>query len=126
MAYDLGWRDLSCMGSQYYETPAIDKLAAEGLLFTDAYAAAPVCTPTRAALMTGKAPARLHITAVFDRDQGKKPLLPPKWLHHLPHREQTLAERLKRQGYLTSIMGNKSSPSKNCFQQECTCQEAIN
>lgn len=105
LADDLGWRDLSCMGSQYYETPNIDRLAAEGLLFTDAYAAAPVCTPTRAAFVTGKAPARLGITAVFDRDRGEMPLLPPDWPHTLPHHENTVSERLKESGYLTALMG---------------------
>lgn len=105
LADDLGWRDLSCMGSQFYETPWIDQLAAEGLLFTDAYAAAPVCLPTRAALMTGKTPARLHMTAVFDRDGGEMPLLPPDWRNELPHEETTLAERLKALGYTTGIMG---------------------
>lgn len=105
MADDLGWRDLGCMGSKYYETPAIDQLASEGLLFTDAYAAAPVCSPTRAALMTGKTPARLNHTAVFDRDGGKMPLLPPDWSGELPLEETTIAERLKNLGYTTAIMG---------------------
>jgi arylsulfatase A-like enzyme len=105
MADDLGWRDLGVMGSQYYETPAIDQLAAEGLLFTDAYSAAPVCAPTRAALMTGKSPARLNQTAVFDRDRGEMPLVPPQWVHHLPLDEITIAERLKEHGYTTAIMG---------------------
>jgi len=62
LADDLGWRDLSCFGSQYYETPKIDALCAEGMKFTQAYAAAPLCSPTRASLMTGQAPARLHLT----------------------------------------------------------------
>ena len=105
MADDMGWKDLGCMGSQYYETPQIDQLASEGLLFTDAYAAAPVCLPTRAAMMTGKTPARLHMTAVFDRDAGKMPLLPPGWNNILPHEELTMAERLKALGYKTAIMG---------------------
>ena len=105
MADDLGWRDLSCMGSKYYETPAIDNLASEGLLFTDAYAAAPVCLPTRAAMMTGKTPARLHMTAVFDRDRGEMPLVPPHWNNTLPHQEYTMAERLQDLGYVTAIMG---------------------
>ena len=105
LADDLGWRDLSCMGSRYYETPAIDQLAADGLLFTDAYAAAPVCLPTRASLMTGKTPARLNMTAVFDRDGGKMPLVPPEWNNSLPHEEYTIAERLKDNGYKTAIMG---------------------
>lgn len=105
LADDLGWRDLSCMGSEYFETPNIDRLASQGLLFTDAYAAAPVCTPTRAAFMTGKSPAQLGITAVFDRDRREMPLLPPDWPHALPHHEYTIAERLKDGGYVTAHMG---------------------
>jgi arylsulfatase A-like enzyme len=105
LADDLGWRDLGCMGSQFYETPAIDGLAAKGLLFSRAYASAPVCLPTRAALMTGKSPARLGMTAVFDRDRGEKPLLPPDWPNELPHDEVTLAEYLREHGYATAIIG---------------------
>ena len=66
---DLGWKDLGCYGSTFYETPHADRLADEGMRFTQAYAAAPVCSPTRASLMTGKNPARLgftgHITAIL-------------------------------------------------------------
>ena len=53
---DLGWADVGCFGSRYYETPNIDRLAAQGMRFTDAYAACPVCSPTRASIMTGKYP----------------------------------------------------------------------
>ena len=59
---DLGWRDIGANGSEYYKTPNIDQLAAEGMSFTNAYAASSVCTPTRAAIMTGKYPARLLLT----------------------------------------------------------------
>ena len=59
---DMGWRDLGCQGSTFYETPNIDRMAAQGIRFTDAYAACPVCSPTRAAVMTGRYPARLHLT----------------------------------------------------------------
>jgi len=62
LADDYGWSQLGCYGSQYYETPNIDGLAAEGMKFTDAYAACSVCSPTRASIMTGKYPARLHLT----------------------------------------------------------------
>ena len=62
---DLGWKDLSCMGSNYYQTPNIDKMAAEGMLFTNAYSAAPVCSPARGAILSGKHPARTKFTAVF-------------------------------------------------------------
>ena len=59
---DLGWKDLSCYGSSFYETPNIDRLADIGYRFTQAYSAHPVCSPTRAAIMTGKHPTRLNIT----------------------------------------------------------------
>ena len=59
---DLGWGDLGCYGSTFYETPDLDRLAAEGTLFTDAYAACPVCSPTRASLLTGRYPARVGVT----------------------------------------------------------------
>ena len=62
LADDLGWRDLGCSGSTFHETPNLDRLAARGMRFTDAYAACPVCSPTRASLMTGKYPARFPIT----------------------------------------------------------------
>src|SRR5687767_13279775 len=59
---DMGWTDLGCYGSTFHRTPNIDKLASEGMRFTNAYAACPVCSPTRASILTGKYPARLHIT----------------------------------------------------------------
>ncbi|MEI7673362.1 MAG: sulfatase-like hydrolase/transferase, partial [Deltaproteobacteria bacterium] len=59
---DMGWMDLTCQGSKFYETPNIDRLAREGMRFTDAYAACPVCSPTRASILTGKYPARLGLT----------------------------------------------------------------
>jgi len=62
LADDLGWTDLSCYGSDLYETPHIDRLARDGMKFTQAYSACTVCSPTRAAILTGKYPARLHVT----------------------------------------------------------------
>ena len=59
---DLGWADTGCYGSTFYETPHIDRLAGQGMRFTNAYAACPVCSPTRASILTGKYPARLHLT----------------------------------------------------------------
>ena len=59
---DLGWVDLTCYGSTFYETPNIDRLASDGMRFTDAYAACPVCSPTRASILTGKYPATLGLT----------------------------------------------------------------
>src|SRR5690348_11671950 len=62
LADDLGWADLSCYGSRFYRTPNLDQLARDGIRFTQAYAACPVCSPTRASILTGKWPARLHLT----------------------------------------------------------------
>ncbi len=63
---DMGWKDLGCYGSTFYETPNIDKLAKEGMLFTDAYAACPVCSPTRASIMSGRYPATVGVTDWID------------------------------------------------------------
>ena len=68
---DLGWMDLSCQGSRYYETPNLDRLAAQGMRFTNAYAACAVCSPTRAAVQTGRYPGRLGVTDwIRSRFQG--------------------------------------------------------
>src|SRR6185369_13379092 len=77
---DLGWKDLGCFGSTFYETPHIDKFAAQGMKFTNAYAACPVCSPTRASILTGKYPARLHLTDWIpgNGDRPKNKLLQPK------------------------------------------------
>ncbi len=103
---DLGWTDFACFGSKYYQTPNIDRLAKEGMKFNSAYAACTVCSPTRAALLTGKYPARLHIT---DWIEGhKRPyakLKIPDWLMHLPLEEVTIAEMLKTKGYATASIG---------------------
>ncbi len=91
---DLGWRDLTCYGSTFYETPWIDQLAAQGALLTDAYAAAPVCSPTRASLLTGKYPATLGITDwIGAHSQGRLMAVP--YLDHLPRHEITIATALR-------------------------------
>ena len=59
---DLGWTDLTCYGSGFYETPNLDLLASKGMLFTDAYSSSPVCSPTRASILSGKYPARVGVT----------------------------------------------------------------
>lgn len=103
-ADDLGWADLGCTGSTFHETPRLDRLAAEGMSFTNAYAACPVCSPSRAALMTGRWPARVGITDyIAGRRIGK--LLPAPFLHELPHEEVTVAEALKQAGYATGMFG---------------------
>ncbi len=104
---DLGWRDLGCYGSDFYQTPAIDQLAAEGMRFTDAYAACPVCSPTRASILTGKSPARLHLTDWLPgrRDTPSQKLARPQIQPHLAPEERTLAEVLKGAGYVSASIG---------------------
>ena len=101
---DMGWRDATCYGSSFYETPNIDRLAREGMLFTDAYAASPVCSPTRASILTGKYPARLKITNWIGGNQEGK-LKPAIYLPFLPREEVTIAEALKQAGYATGFIG---------------------
>lgn len=103
---DMGLTDLGCYGSTFYETPHIDKLAAGGMRLTNGYSACTVCSPTRAAVLTGKYPARLHITdwiAGHDRPFAK--LKPPDWTQHLPLEEATIAEVFKSAGYATAHIG---------------------
>ncbi|MCH7917684.1 MAG: sulfatase [Planctomycetes bacterium] len=105
---DLGWMDLGCQGSKYYHTPNIDRLAEEGMRFTDAYAACNVCSPTRAAIMTGKYPARLMLTQWLPagrwQPQGHR-LREARFLRSLPLEEITLAEALREAGYATLHVG---------------------
>ena len=90
---DLGQRDVGCYGSEFYETPAIDQLALEGMLFDNAYATCHVCSPSRASILTGKYPARTNLTEWL----GGRPERDYEKLHHgekltaLPDSEQTLA-----------------------------------
>ena len=106
LADDLGWRDLGSYGSTYYETPHLDRLAAEGVRFTDAYAAGNSCSPTRASILTGRYPASTHLT---DWIPGRTPpgakLDIPKWTNYLRHEETTLAEALSEAGYVTAAIG---------------------
>jgi arylsulfatase A-like enzyme len=104
LADDLGWRDVGCAGSTFYETPNIDRLAAQGVRFTQGYAAAPVCSPTRASIVTGKYPARVKVTNFIGGHREGK-LLPAAYLDHLPLEEVTLAEALKEAGYRTGYAG---------------------
>ena len=108
---DYGWTDVSYTagqggGSKLYETPNIDKLAMRGVRFSNAYSACTVCSPTRAALMTGKYPARLRITdwiAGHNRPNAK--LSPPDWTKLLPREETTIAEAIKPRGYTSVSIG---------------------
>lgn len=104
---DLGWRDLGCQGSSYYRTPHIDKLASGGARFTNAYSACAVCSPTRAAILTGKYPARLMLTDWLPsgRWEPKSKLREGRFLRGLPVEEHTLAEALRLAGYTTAHIG---------------------
>jgi arylsulfatase A len=95
LADDLGWAELGCYGNKFNETPNLDKLASQGMRFTEAYAAAPVCSPYRAALMTGQYPARIGITDYLRPNDTK----------HLSTEYVTIAEMLRQAGYSTGIIG---------------------
>lgn len=105
---DLGWRDVGFMGSKYYETPNIDKLAAQGMIFTNAYAAAANCAPSRACLMSGQWTPRHGIYTVDNSDRGKskdRKLIPTPNLVTLANSIQVIPEILKRNGYITCHAG---------------------
>jgi len=101
---DFGWRDLGCYGSSFYETPNLDKLARDGMRFTDAYAACPVCSPTRASILSGKYPARVGVTDWIGAHlEGK--LIDAPYIDHLPTSELSLAHALGEGGYATWHVG---------------------
>ena len=105
---DYGWKDTGYNGSRFYETPNIDRLARSGMVFTNGYSASPVCSPTRAAIMTGKYPARLHLTAHLQGASNRfhfTRVIQPNARLELPLEEVTIAELLRRQGYRTACLG---------------------
>ncbi len=107
---DLGWRDLGCQGSELYETPRIDALAAQAVRFTQAYSNCPVCSPSRAALLTGQHPGRIgftgHITAIGrHRHPSDSAILPPADFMYLRHEFVTIAEALESAGYVSASIG---------------------
>ena len=113
VADDLGYHDLSCMGSDYYETPNIDQIAENGMVFTNGYATCQVCSPSRASLMSGKFPARIGITDWIGARTGEdwrsanrqSMLLPASNGTHLPHEYISLPEAMKEGGYATFFAG---------------------
>jgi arylsulfatase A-like enzyme len=115
LADDLGWRDLGCYGSSFYETPNVDSLARSGMRFTQAYAACPVCSPTRASILTGKYPVRTGITDYINPEGANQPerwlrrtntrLLPARYRDRLALEEVTFAEALQQAGYATFFAG---------------------
>lgn len=116
---DMGWMDCGAYGSRYYETPNIDRLATQGMRLTDYYAANPLCSPTRASILTGKYPGRLGFTTAAGhrpplaanasmyepRATAEQPLILPISQRHLPLAEVTLAEALREAGYRTAHLG---------------------
>lgn len=107
LADDLGVTDLGVYGRKDHRTPHLDRLATEGLRFTAAYVASPICSPSRAAIMTGRSPARLHLTTFIPGrpDAPSQRLLHPRMRQQLPLEETTLAERLRDAGYATAMIG---------------------
>ncbi len=135
LADDLSWvgtsvqQDPERTGSRsdYHSTPALERLASEGMRFTDAYAPHPNCSPTRLAIQTGKTPAQLRMTDIINRNTGAfyegLPMIPARHIDHLPHREITIAELLKehRPGYVTAHFGKwhlaGGGPGKHGYDQ---------
>ncbi len=105
LADDMGWTDAQCFGSDLYETPNIDRLAAEGMKFTNSYAACHVCSPTRASILTGKYPARLHLTNFIPGREHDGGMHSPAWTKHLLLEETTIAEALHSAGYVCGHFG---------------------
>ena len=103
---DLGWGDFGCYGNTFHQTPNVDRLAQEGLRFTNAYAGAPVCSPSRAAILTGQSPAKLHLTQWIPGVlYPHKKLLEAQTDLHLNARTPTIPELLRQQGYQTAAIG---------------------
>lgn len=126
LADDLGYTDLSCMGSKYYETPNIDKIAKQGMVFTNGYAACQVCSPSRASILTGKFPARHGITNWIGEASGENwrkmnrssKLLPADYVRALPKEYITLPEALKEAGYKTFFAGKWHLGSKGSWPED--------
>ena len=128
LADDMGWTGTSVMAdpeihgsnSDYYQTPNLEKLAAQSMLFTNAYSPGPMCTPSRAAILTGKTPAELHMTAPGGgRTDPSHKVATPQIVRELPEQDITIAELLKSKGYATAHFGKwhqgQVSPDKHGF-----------
>ncbi len=123
LADDLGWKDLSYAGSDYYESPNIDRLAREGIQFQYGYANCQVCSPSRAAILTGKVPARIRITDWIGAAGGTEwkrntRLLPAQYNRHLPHDDTTMAEAFRQSGYRTFFAGKWHLGGEGSFPED--------
>lgn len=113
---DLGWTDLSCFGSTFYETPNIDRLAAGGMKFTNAYSSCTVCSPTRASVLTGQYPARLHITDwIAGHVRPFARLSVPDWTMELSPEVSNIARVLKGAGYASASIGKWHLGPEACW-----------
>jgi arylsulfatase A-like enzyme len=123
---DLGYHDLGVTGSEFYETPNVDKLASESMMFTQGYAASRVCSPSRASIMTGKFTARHGITDWIGAQAGEDwrlrnrhdKLLPADYVHALPLEDVTIAEAFKTNGYKTFFAGKWHLGGKGSFPED--------
>lgn len=106
---DMGWKDLACTGSSFYETPNLDRMRGQGMKFENAYASCPVCSPSRASFLTGKYPARLGVTDWIDTAGNCHPLrgrlIDAPYIKHMPEGEYTVAQALSEAGYHTWHVG---------------------
>jgi arylsulfatase A-like enzyme len=123
LADDFGWRDLSNEGSTFYETPHIDRIANEGVKFTQGYATCQVCSPSRASIMTGKYPARLAITDWIGAGMGTQwkrntKLLPATYNRNLPHDDISIAEAFRAGGYKTFFAGKWHLGGEGSFPED--------
>ena len=126
LADDLGYHDLSCMGSEFYETPNIDRIGVEGMIFTRGHATCQVCSPSRASIMTGRFPARHGITDYIGARSGADwrtmnrftKMLPAEYIHNLPHEFTTLPEAFKQEGYMTFFAGKWHLGSEGSYPED--------
>ena len=119
LADDLGWSDLPVYGNRFNEAPNLTQMAREGIRFTDAYAACPVCSPTRASIMSGQYPARVGITDFITGHWRpyEEVIVPVNSYQHLPLEVHTIGEVMKEAGYATGYFGKWHLGNSNFYPQ---------